>query len=207
METILKCREVWERVKSLKAPSPILPNVSTPSPEPMITEVSNATPTSSKKQTGAETTASKRAAEIQAAEEGLADLTSLLRKPSKSSKKSQPVIFRDDDSDFGEETHLSAKAAAEKAQKKKSLRFHTSQIVQKSNKRAAAGRDAGGDTDLPHKERLRDRQARLNAEAEKRGKKLDEYGRGGAELGGESEVSCLRYHPFNRTQIETDEHG
>ncbi|MEB0243963.1 hypothetical protein QN361_25255, partial [Pseudomonas sp. 5C2] len=43
--------------------------------------------------------------------------------------------------------------------------------------------------DLPVKERFRDRQQRLNAEAEARGKKLDEYGRGsGAHaLGGDSD--------------------
>lgn len=96
------------------------------------------------------------------------------------------MIFRDDGSDFGEETHLSTRAAAEKAQNKKSLRFYTSQVAQKSNRRADAGRDVGGDVDVPYKERIKDRQARLNAEAEKRGKKLDEYGRG-MDLGGESD--------------------
>lgn len=196
METILSCREVWERVKSLKAPSTKSIPVDEPalSPEPMSSIISDDVPKKTKKNVSREReSASKRAALIEAAEEELADLSTLVHKPRKISKKSQPIIFRDDDSDFGEETHLSTKAAAEKAQKKKSLRFHTSQIVQKSNKRAAAGRDAGGDADLPHKERLRDRQARLNAEAEKRGKKLDEYGRGGADLGGQSEVSSLRY--------------
>lgn len=131
--------------------------------------------------------AAKRTARIEEAEEELADLTTLLPKSRKSSKKPQPIVFRDEeDSDFGEETHLSTRAAAEKAQKKKSLRFYTSQIAQKSNRRADAGRDAGGDMDVPYKERLKDRQARLNSEAEKRGKKLDEYGRG-ADLGGNSE--------------------
>jgi U3 small nucleolar RNA-associated protein 3 len=42
-------------------------------------------------------------------------------------------------------------------------------------------------TQIYHRERLRDRQARFNAEAEKRGKKLDEYGRGGAALGGDGD--------------------
>jgi len=72
-------------------------------------------------------------------------------------------------SDFGDEDPLSVEQAAEKARKKKSLRFYTSQIAQKANKRGAAARDAGGDDDVPHKERLRDKQARLLREAEKRG--------------------------------------
>jgi U3 small nucleolar RNA-associated protein 3 len=74
------------------------------------------------------------------------------------------------DSDFGDEDALTAQEAAEKAHRKKSLRFYTSQIAQKSNKRGAASRDAGGDVDLPYKERLKDRQARLLREAERRGR-------------------------------------
>jgi U3 small nucleolar RNA-associated protein 3 len=95
-------------------------------------------------------------------------------------------VFPDDENtnDFGESSHISSHDANLKTARKKSLKFYTSQIAQKANKRTGAGRDAGGDADLPYKERLRDRVARLNAEAEKRGKKLDSYGRG-AELGGE----------------------
>ena len=129
-----------------------------------------------------------RLAKIAATEEDLADLDDLI--PTSKSKKSKAshklTVAENSDSDFGEETELSSRAAAEKAAKKKSLRFYTSQIAQKANKRSEAGRDAGGDADLPYRERLRDRQARLNAEAEKRGKKLDEYGRGTA-LGDDSD--------------------
>lgn len=71
-------------------------------------------------------------------------------------------------SDFVEQAALTPLKAAEKAKRKKTLHFYTSQIAQKSQKRDTAARDAGGDTDLPHRERLRDRQARLNAEAESR---------------------------------------
>ena len=74
-----------------------------------------------------------------------------------------------DDSDLGEETALAEHEAAEKAKRKKSLRFYTAQIAQKANKRDSARRNAGGDTDVPYRERFRDRQMRLNAEA--RGKK------------------------------------
>lgn len=74
------------------------------------------------------------------------------------------------ESDFGDEAPLTQEEAAEKARRKKTLRFYTSQIAQKANKRGAASRQAGGDDDVPHKERLRDKQERLMREAEQRGK-------------------------------------
>ncbi|RVX67549.1 hypothetical protein B0A52_08902 [Exophiala mesophila] len=76
----------------------------------------------------------------------------------------------DADSDFGDETPLTREEAEEKAKRKRSLRFYTSQIAQKANKRGAASRQAGGDDDVPHKERLRDRQDRLLREAADRGR-------------------------------------
>ena len=86
-------------------------------------------------------------------------------------RKSTQANGDDDNSDFGDATSLTAYEIAEKAKRKKSLKFYTSQIAQKSNKRDGAGRDAGGDTDLPYRERLRDRQERLKVEAERRGEK------------------------------------
>ena len=82
----------------------------------------------------------------------------------------------DDNSDFGDATSLTAYETAEKAKRKKSLKFYTSQIAQKSNKRENAGRDAGGDADLPYREQLKDRQERIRAEAERRGKKTSTVG-------------------------------
>jgi U3 small nucleolar RNA-associated protein 3 len=73
-----------------------------------------------------------------------------------------------DDSDHQEGTSLDPLEAAEKARRKKTLRFYTSQIAQKANKRNNAGKDVGGDADIPYRERLKDRQARLNAQAERR---------------------------------------
>jgi len=190
---IHKCRALWEKAEVLEASLP-MDNISEieseiePTPEPELLSV----PKKTKKQEAQEATVSKaallRQKRIEEAEMELSGLSGLMPKSRKSSKKSQAVVFRDDgnNSDFGEEENLSAKAAAEKAKKRKSLQFYTSQVVQKANKRAGAGRDAGGDMDLPHKERLRDRQERLNREAEARGKKLDSYGRG-ADLGGESD--------------------
>lgn len=200
MDSLLQCRELWSKVKSLKSPVPTqiesedesVEETEIPVANGFHYESSNGQVSKKGKNEKAQAKAAKQARvlrdkQIAEAEEELADLSSLILKSRKASKKAKVVAVAEDDSDFGEEESMDVKSAAEKAQKKKSLRFYTSQIVQKANKRAGAGRDAGGDTDLPHRERLRDRQARLNAEAEKRGKKLDDYGRGGAALGGDSD--------------------
>jgi U3 small nucleolar RNA-associated protein 3 len=199
MDSLLQCRELWSKVKSLKAPAPVQLESEDEFMEEIETTVANSfpnestdVPVSRSKKERAQAKAAKQAhalreKQIAEAEEELADLSSLIPKSRKESREAKVIAVAEDDSDFGEEESMDAKSAAEKAQKKKSLRFYTSQIVQKANKRAGAGRDAGGDADLPHRERLRDRQARLNAEAENRGKKLDEYGRGAAALGGDSD--------------------
>ena len=133
----------------------------------------------------------RRAERLRQTEEELATLAALTapsKLTSKAGKRHTKPASPDEgsDSDFGEQTTLTVHEAAEKAKRKKSLRFYTSQIAQKSNKRDAAGRDAGGDADLPYRERLKDRQARLNAEAEKRGKKPKESVKG-QPLGGPSD--------------------
>ncbi|PGH21493.1 hypothetical protein AJ80_03161 [Polytolypa hystricis UAMH7299] len=193
MDTLIKCKSQWEEVQELQESEASEPEdideeseeELTTILEPTITEIKPATELDSQKKpkrTKAEKAAAKAQAiadahrdeKIQQTEKGLAELSRLLdRKPSKNSStqpksRQQP---QDDDSDFGDETGLTAHEAEEKARKKKSLRFYTSQIAQKSNKRDAAGRDAGGDADLPYRERLKDRQARLNVEAERRGRK------------------------------------
>lgn len=172
--------------------------------EPRISEGTMAPP-KTKKKTKAQRAAeaaqaaaeAKRAERLRKTEEELAALFSLtdkdaLRKAPKTKKsiKSSAATFaNDEDSDFGDETELSKHELDEKLRKKKSLRFYTSQIAQKQNKRGAAGKDVGGDADIPYRERLKDRQARLMAEAEKRGKKalLPEQ-----ELGGESDEEDRR---------------
>ena len=132
-----------------------------------------------------------RAERLQRTEEGLASLSDLIA-PSRLSLKTlkrpakKTARDKDSDSEFGEQTALTPHEATEKAKRKKTLRFYTSQIAQKANKRDAAGRDAGGDADLPYRERLKDRQARLNAEAEARGKKPKKMTEGEA-LGGPSD--------------------
>ncbi|KAF9890299.1 hypothetical protein FE257_006214 [Aspergillus nanangensis] len=129
----------------------------------------------------------RRAEKLQATEAKLADLSKLVAEPGKkraATQKTKPAARDGDDSDFGDEEALTAKEAEEKAKQKRSLRFYTSQLAQKANKRNAAGRDAGGDADLPYRERLKDRQARLNAEAERRGRQQP---KGSERLGGDSD--------------------
>ncbi|BDD54684.1 hypothetical protein MPDQ_004728 [Monascus purpureus] len=128
----------------------------------------------------------RRAERLRETEAGLEDLSNLVAESGRKRKvqKANNTSARDaDDSDFGDED-LTVREAEEKAKQKRSLRFYTSQLAQKANKRSAAGRDAGGDADIPYRERLRDRQARLNAEAEKRGKQRPDKSE---ELGGDSD--------------------
>ncbi|KAK7737779.1 something about silencing protein 10 [Cytospora paraplurivora] len=192
METLVSCREAWQKVKDLQPPkitSEVL-DIDTAEEDVSVAEESDAPVKKSKKklETNAEARKKKKAekqrlARAKEVEESLADLDTLLTKPKKA-KKAKTVLpaQEDNDSDFGEEETLDARQAADKAAKKKSLRFYTSQIVQKASRRADAGRDAGGDADIPYRERLKDRTARLNAEAERRGKKDSKHG---TELGGD----------------------
>lgn len=197
MEYLVKTRGLWEKASKVKARPLVALSEQKPimeddlSFEDDVSEVKLSKKSRKEKARleAAEEAGARKTRQIQDAEASFADLSGLLPKK-KASKKSKVIVpVQDDDSDFGEEESMDAKSAADKAQKKKSLRFYTSQIAQKANKRAGAGRDAGGDEDLPHRERMRDRQTRLNAEAEKRGKKLDEYGRGaaGIALGGDND--------------------
>jgi U3 small nucleolar RNA-associated protein 3 len=133
--------------------------------------------------------AQRRADRLAKIEEDLADLSTLTTATKKSSSKpktskSGKLIITEDDSDLGDEATLTASELAAKAARKKSLKFYTSQIAQKANKQGSRARDFGGDVDVPHRERLRDREQRLNAAAEKRGKKPLQPGE---ELGGDSE--------------------
>ncbi|TLD29337.1 hypothetical protein PspLS_03961 [Pyricularia sp. CBS 133598] len=193
MATLVDCREAWVQVKDLKARSKATKQtedvemLSDSAEEPEESQSAKAD-----KGTGAgavETHSAlrkkkalekKKLANAKKLEESLADLTGLLDKPKKRSKKDKaaPSETRDEDenSDFGDEEILDAGAAEQKAARKKTLRFYTSQITQKADRRAGKGRDAGGDMDIPYRERLRDRQARLNAEAERRGQKSSKHG-------------------------------
>ena len=199
METLVQFRDLWQQAKDL--PVPAANDIATEeeySPDVLGTEHAEVNGTlekreQTKKRPKQRKSKAQKALEVAQAEsdalqaemlrkpeENLADLSSLAKRfkdhPRSSTTLSNPTRTQndaDDSSDFGEQTALNPHEAAQKASRKKSLLFYTSQIAQKSNKRGAAGRDAGGDADIPYRERLKDRQARLNAEAEKRGKKKE----------------------------------
>ncbi|KAI1504184.1 Sas10 C-terminal domain-containing protein [Biscogniauxia marginata] len=189
MGTLLECREAWKKVEHINQSDKMRAPQSLPSPpeeDIAVIEGEELTPRPTKKSnkdlTKKKTKMDRKAKDI---EDSLADLDSLLTAKKRPMKKAtSEAVTQDGNSDFGEEELLDAKAAADKAARKKSLRFYTSQIVQKANRRAGAGRDAGGDMDIPYRERFKDRQARLMAEAEKRGKKGSKYG---ADLGDASD--------------------
>lgn len=198
MGTLVKCRELWEKVKNVKIPdAKYLQTLATNShPAPINGEADATDPQTAKDPitkprirkshsarraaralaTAQAESEARRLERLRRTEESLKDLSALpaLRQTltkSPINAATKGVTDNDQDSDLGEPNSLTPYEAAQKAARKKSLRFYTSQIAQKSNRRDAAGRDAGGDADIPYRERLRDRQMRLNVEAEARGKK------------------------------------
>lgn len=210
MDTLVQCRELWSKAKDMpigeahdvwkktsseEIPVPVTGRKLQGDPVAEETDRSSKPRAKSKKPRKSKAQKALEAAQALAAAQRLEQLENNLRAFSaletqigQSSKT--PALRRQrsptSNSSFGEQTTLNHNEAIEKAQRKKSLRFYTSQITQKSQKRDAAGRHAGGDTDIPHRERLRDRQARLNGEAESRGQKRPEA-KGGDELGDESD--------------------
>ncbi|KAL2016232.1 hypothetical protein VTK56DRAFT_4037 [Thermocarpiscus australiensis] len=200
METLMECREAWLKVKQLKSvkAAPSSTGMLSP-PEEEDLEMLDAAPIVKRKTKeklskseikAAQKKEAEKAKKEKAVEQSLANLSTLLKSAKKATKSAAAATVSadsgadDNRSDFGEEEALDARTAADKARRKKSLRFYTSQIVQKANRRAGAGRDAGGDMDIPYRERLKDRQARLNAEAERRGRKGSKFG---ADLGGDGD--------------------
>jgi U3 small nucleolar RNA-associated protein 3 len=227
METLLKCQKVWTRIENLPVADPMVEAeddeddsaMEEANAEELETDLAVKKPTKQKK-TRAERAAemaqaqaaARRAAKLAKTEQDLASLDTLtdkaaLKKAARKKKAAEPKLnlLNADDSDFGEETELTAHEAAEKAKKKKSLRFYTSQIAQKANKRDAAGKDGGGDADIPHRERLKDRQARLQAEAEKRGQHANTGP--GVALGEDDGASSADDAPATKRDDFEDEDG
>jgi U3 small nucleolar RNA-associated protein 3 len=169
METLMECREAWSKVKLLKSIGSAASDSGMLSPpEDEDLEMLDAAPSTkqrTKKLSKAEILANKKKAadkakKAKAVEQSLADLSSLLKGAKKATKAAAAAAVSEDAdeddnrSDFGEEDALDARTAADKDRRKKSLKFYTSQIVQKANRRAVGGRDAGGDMDIPYRERL-----------------------------------------------------
>ena len=188
MDSLVQFRGLWGKVKDVP-----IPEVATINAEPLESQElaredrmdnkremngivtkpkprrrkSKAERAASRAQEEADARRLERLRKTEASLASLSDLTKIASKPAKVASRSAE---KEDDSDFGDPKYLATHEAAQKEARKKSLKFYTSQIASKSQKRGAAGRDAGGDADLPYKERLRDRQERLSAQAEKRGK-------------------------------------
>jgi U3 small nucleolar RNA-associated protein 3 len=201
MASLVKFRKLWEKVKDLevtevvevaKAPAKeaVKPEPTKAQKQKKAKEVKAPAP---KKLSKAEKAAlaaqaeaeARRAERLAETEAGFADLSNLVTETGQKRKtKKTKIPAKDDDSDFGDEDALTAREAEEKAKQKRSLRFYTSQLAQKASKRHTAGKDAGGDADIPYRERLKDRQSRLNAEAERRGRQQPDIGQ---ELGGDSD--------------------
>ncbi|KAF2842185.1 hypothetical protein M501DRAFT_988442 [Patellaria atrata CBS 101060] len=215
MEGLVQCKSLWMKVKDVRVSDAVVDNldsnelsaieeeVEDGDTEPLTEDILNGAgkekPQKVKK-SKAQRAAEQAQAEAEArrlermrkTEEELSALSNLTSKAvCRKVKPVKPaaVAADDDNSDFGDEAPLDAETLAEKARRRKSLRFYTSQIAQKANKRNAAGRDIGGDADIPYRERLKDRQARLLVEAEKRGK--SKHGPG-EELGGDSDEEDRR---------------
>ena len=192
MGALVECRNAWQRVQTLKT----VRSVQNPTTkvQKRVRPVST-TPSEERQTLGTKKQAVEKPRKAsrsdtrkvpQDVQDSLAELYDLPLQTTKSRKLITQTKTRDgdDSSDFGDEDVMDARAAASKAARKKTLKFYTSQVAQKANKRVGAGRDAGGDMDIPYRERFRDRQVRLVAEAEKRGKRGSKFG---AELGDESD--------------------
>ncbi|KAF7553095.1 hypothetical protein G7046_g7188 [Stylonectria norvegica] len=170
MQTLVSCRDAWKRVKNMKSSKKAeKAREASPDLEGKLAQLAALEPVEMPKKSKKElkkeaANRQKGAKEIGRREEGelaVKDLYDFPIETAKAKKQRQESLAQneDDNSDFGEDD-----------------------IVQKANRRADAGRGAGGDIDIPHRERLRDRQARLNSQAEKRGKKDSK----GTELGDDS---------------------
>ncbi|KAI7465794.1 hypothetical protein KC351_g14805 [Hortaea werneckii] len=224
MDTLVQCRELWQRVARLPGDRSIEEEQAEIAQEStgQVNGVSKSEKRTGKdqkqqKQQPPKSRAERHAEAAQSAadarrrerlaktEADFGDLDALVAPDAqrKSKKVKQATAHAgDEDSDLGEEAPLTAKEAEEKAKRKKSLRFYTSQIAQKANKRGASGRNAGGDEDVPYRERLRDRQERLNAEAEKRGRRDTDAG---ADLGGSSDEEDAQQARQIRTEADNDD--
>ncbi|KXL48501.1 hypothetical protein M433DRAFT_8045 [Acidomyces richmondensis BFW] len=196
MASLMRSRDLWLKVQDLEASSP---QQAAPAPAEgsfaadgaavSTTPVANVQPQPPKTKTNktraerhAAAALAAKTAHLARAEDELADLQALVAASASATAASRrPGARAHNDSgsdDLGEEMPWTARDAEEKARRRrKTLGFYTSQIAQKAQ---AHRREGGGDDDVPHRERLKDRQARLNAAAERRGRGEG----GGDELGG-----------------------
>jgi U3 small nucleolar RNA-associated protein 3 len=197
IQNILETRKMWEEIRhhprldtateladlerqAAKAERKARDPASVPAQQAVAAKLKKASTKKTKAERNAEAqqaaSDARRAERMRKVEEELEGLSVLVaKKPGRKQSKvnvtpPDKLVINDDDSDLGDETVLTAQELAAKAARKKSLKFYTSQIAQKANKQGARSRDFGGDLDVPYRERLKDREARLNAAAERRGR-------------------------------------
>ena len=198
MDTLVKCRNHWERIKDLAVPkegdlppakhseegralTPIeIPNGVSPS-HGDTKALARKTPIDVA-HVDSERRRQKRLAALDHDLASLSALTKPLRAPRES--RANQAGNATNPFDLGDPTALTAREAAAKATRKKSLRFYTAQIAGKASRRDMATKNAGGDEDLPYRERFRDRQERLTKEAQARAGSAKHHGQG-ADLGKE----------------------
>lgn len=201
MESLVQSRDLWLQVQDLVAPSPqqaapplaedpSAADASSISTRPAA-NVGPRPPKTKRNKTRAERHAAaalaSKTAQLARMEDELANLQSLITTTDAGAATAsrQPRAKPRDDAgsdDLGEEMPWTAHDAEDKAQRRrKTLGFYTSRIAQKAQQAHRGG--GGGDEDVPYRERLRDRQARLNAAAERRGR----GGEGRDELGGSND--------------------
>ncbi|KAF2401071.1 hypothetical protein EJ06DRAFT_581285 [Trichodelitschia bisporula] len=197
MEVLVRCRGLWAKVQELRVPDAAAEEAEVDGVErglslakveqAVVSDVDEDEQAAKRaarkaKKAAKKATAKQPTADSLRTQEQLARLDADLMDLDTLISRSAPVKPAVNVLDDGENA-LTPFDAEENAKRKRSLKFYTAQLAQKANKRGAAGREAGGDTDIPRRERLRDRAERLNRDAEKRGKAEGP----GADLGGEDE--------------------
>lgn len=199
IQSLARARELWNQVAEAEVAEPIslpprtaeFPQASPLNSKPLSNLQSELKPVQEPLQDGTDKKAKARLKKSKDQGDALANRK---KRKSKSKDRAKPLEISDlvnavesdtEASELGDEQPLTAEDYAEKARKRKSLRFYTSQIASKANKRGHASREAGGDDDLPYKERNRDRHERLLKEAEARGRAkpegADDFGDDGYE--------------------------
>lgn len=190
IQSLARARQLWNQVEPLQVqqvltiPRQLATSESEEYPDGLAAYPSSQAkiPSDTKSRTEPAQKSEKRKpkAESRLVKDELASITTK-KKQKKPRDKDKPKLLdlntlideaqdHDEESDFGDEQPLTEEQFAEKARKRKSLRFYTSQLASKANKRGNASRIAGGDDDLPYKERQKDKQERLIREAENRGR-------------------------------------
>lgn len=200
IQTLARTRQLWEQVEALPLQEALAEpqQLATPESEDYLDAMSSHAspprdlpPSAQVTKTSNIKAQSQKSAKKSRTHDDKVEIAPKNKKSRKSKDKQRPLDLNElineaqesaEESDFGDEQPLTEEQYAEKAKKRKSLRFYTSQLASKANKRGQASRIAGGDDDLPYKERQRDKKERLMKEAEARGRRggdeADDFGDG-----------------------------